>query len=262
MVLRNRLIRYNETAPVSEDPGQFSLDRSELHQGATGHAVIADKRVSQDDIRRELEKTGKLDAENQLNCGACGYDTCLEKARAVLEGMAESEMCVPYMKALAEKRTDRIIETSPNGIVILNEEMEITSINPAFKNMFYCGDAIIGRPISYLVDSQPFEQLLSGREARVERVVEYPNYQTTCHLIAYRLREEGRIVGIFVNVSELKEKESQIERIRAEAKAQAQELLQHQMKMAQDMTRFLGESTVKGEALVEKMMQLVNPRDV
>ncbi len=64
--------------------------------------------VSEEEIQRILERTGKFDPEQQLNCGACGYGSCREKAIAVAHGMAEPEMCIPYMRQLAERRTDHL----------------------------------------------------------------------------------------------------------------------------------------------------------
>lgn len=61
--------------------------------------------------------------------------------------MAEPEMCIPYMKRLAEQRSDRIIETSPNGIVILDERLDIMAMNPAFRKFFMCSEACLGKPI-------------------------------------------------------------------------------------------------------------------
>lgn len=51
----------------------------------------------EEDIQSVLRKTGKYKAEDELNCGACGYATCREKAIAVCQGLAEAEMCLPYM---------------------------------------------------------------------------------------------------------------------------------------------------------------------
>ena len=39
---------------------------------------------------------GQVRPEDELNCGACGYDTCREHAIAIYKGLAESEMCLPY----------------------------------------------------------------------------------------------------------------------------------------------------------------------
>ncbi len=49
-----------------------------------------------DKIREVLKRFGKKEPEDELNCGACGYDTCYEHAVAILQGLAESEMCLPY----------------------------------------------------------------------------------------------------------------------------------------------------------------------
>jgi signal transduction histidine kinase/NAD-dependent dihydropyrimidine dehydrogenase PreA subunit len=51
---------------------------------------------SDEEMARILAHMGKLDAQDELNCGACGYDTCREHARAIHRGLAESEMCLPY----------------------------------------------------------------------------------------------------------------------------------------------------------------------
>ena len=51
---------------------------------------------SDEDIRQILARMGKLEPEDELNCGACGYETCREHAVAIYKGLAESEMCLPY----------------------------------------------------------------------------------------------------------------------------------------------------------------------
>lgn len=48
------------------------------------------------DITAALHGMGKTRPTDQLNCGACGYDTCRDHAEAVVMGLAEPEMCLPY----------------------------------------------------------------------------------------------------------------------------------------------------------------------
>jgi signal transduction histidine kinase/iron only hydrogenase large subunit-like protein len=58
-----------------------------------------DKRLNlpaEDDVNRVLASMGKFTPRDHLNCGTCGYDTCLEHAIAIVEGLAEVEMCLPY----------------------------------------------------------------------------------------------------------------------------------------------------------------------
>ena len=42
-----------------------------------------------------MHRMGKFSPVDELNCGACGYDTCLEHAIAIHKELAESEMCLP-----------------------------------------------------------------------------------------------------------------------------------------------------------------------
>ena len=70
----------------------------------------------------------------------------------------------------------------------------------------------------------------------------------------YPLRDERQYVGIFVNVTQSRKNQQKLDRVRAETIAQARELLQHQLDMAETIARCLGESTARGENLVEKLM--------
>lgn len=212
--------------------------------------------ISEEEIRRVLEMTGKARDQDQLNCGACGYPTCRDKAMAVIRDMAEPEMCIPHMKRLAEQRVDRIIETSPNGIVILDEQLRILNMNPAMRRFFMCSEAVFGQPISYLMDPEPFERLATGQELLIDVTVEHKKYNLVCHQIIYPLREERQYVGIFVNITNSRMSQQKLDRLRAQTVLQARELLEHQIQMAEQLARFLGESTAKGEDLVEKLMLL------
>jgi len=71
---------------------------------------------------------GKTSIEHELNCGSCGYDTCRDKAVAVLNGKADLTMCLPYLKEKAESFSDAIIKNTPNGVIVLNEDLEIQQI--------------------------------------------------------------------------------------------------------------------------------------
>ncbi len=241
--------------PVSESPRVKGLD--------TGFVRLQRQLLmefSEGEIGLILEQTGKSNPEDQLNCGACGYPTCRDKAIAVLRGMAEPEMCIPYMRRLAERRTDRIIETSPNGIVILDDRLCILSMNPAFKRFFLCSDAVLGKHISYLMDPAPFERLALSGEKLVELTVSHDNYKLLCHELLYPLRDEHQYAGIFVNITRSDDSERRLEKLRADTVTQAQELLDHQVAMAQKMAQFLGESAAHGEDLVRKLLSLAEEK--
>ncbi|MCG8409983.1 MAG: ATP-binding protein [Bacteroidales bacterium] len=75
------------------------------------------------EINRILKSMGKLEPKDHLNCGACGYVSCDEHASAIAEGLAETEMCLPY--------TIEKLHKSISELAITNEKL--TSIKQALK---------------------------------------------------------------------------------------------------------------------------------
>lgn len=206
-------------------------------------------------VEEALAATGKTESENQLDCGACGYATCRDKAIAVVRGMAEPDMCIPYMRHLAETRNDRIFDSSPNGIVTLDAHFEILSMNPAFRRHFRAGEATLGKNIAVLMDPEPFQQLAAAAdEENLELTVRHERYGVTFHEILYRLEDADQFVGIFVDVTASEKDRHELAEVRRQTAAQAQELLDHQIAIAQQLAEFLGESTAKGEVLVQNLL--------
>ena len=80
------------------------------------------------EIRAILAKIGKHTAEDELNCSACGYDTCRDKAWAVYNGYSDVEICLPFMRERAESLSYEIIQNSPNGIILLDSDFYVIDI--------------------------------------------------------------------------------------------------------------------------------------
>ena len=205
-------------------------------------------------IDKILEQTGKLDPAFQLNCGACGYKTCIDNAVAVAKRMAEISMCMPYMRRLAQQRTDIIIETMPSGVVILDSGLCILKMNPAFKKMFMCNDSILGRRISYLLNADGFEKIMQGETERYESIAQ--KYGIKYHEVLYPLREDEQYVGIYSDISNIKYDQSKLDVIKSQTLMHAREFLDHQIKFSQEMANYLGLSTAKSEEIAMRLINL------
>jgi len=158
------------------------------------------------------------------------------------------------MRRLAQQRTDIIIETSPNGVVVLDDHLHIMHMNPAFQELFSCNNSLLGRHISCLLDVDSFEQLASGHtntrdSIRMKDGIKY-------HEVAYTLKEEKQYVGIYTDVSDLKFDKNQIDAIRNQTLEHVRELLYHQIDFSQKMAHYLGKSTAESEELVKKITNL------
>lgn len=73
-------------------------------------------------IEKILQDMGKRTPQDHLNCGACGYDTCIEHAIAIINGSAESEMCLPYS---IEKLHKSISELNLSNEKLANARMQL-----------------------------------------------------------------------------------------------------------------------------------------
>lgn len=210
----------------------------------------------EEEIKAVLEKTGKYALEDELNCGACGYPSCRAKAIAVLEGMAEINMCMPYMRRMAQQRADKIIDQSPNGIVILDEYLNILNMNDSFKKFFMCTDSVYGKNISYLIDPEDFEKLAAGEIDLIEITMNHEKYNIITHQKMFKMKEDKQYVGIFVDMTKNMSDKKQLDKLKSDTLSKAEELLDHQITMAQNLAKFLGESTAKGEELLENLIKL------
>jgi len=249
---RQSVIHY-ATAKIDDFP-TASVSTKISHKANFSPDKLNLEDISENQINKILERTGKIDPEKQLNCGACGYKTCIENAIAVARGMAEPEMCNPYMRRLALQRTDRIIETTPDGVVVLDSELRMIKMNPAFAKMFMCGEGILGRRISYLVNAEGFESLQSGTIEKYESI--QTKYGIKYHEILYALREEGQYVGIYSDISKIKYDSRQLDTIKAQTLMHAREFLEHQVRFAQEMAHYLGKSTAQSEDIAKRLIDL------
>ena len=99
-VFKRREIISNYTLSQS-DPTQTERDIKEyagidLSRKFT-HRGVGLPTPSEEDVQRVLKKIGRVDPHYRMNCGACGYSGCRELAVAVCQGLAEAEMCWPYV---------------------------------------------------------------------------------------------------------------------------------------------------------------------
>ena len=130
---RRRVLRYGAGRRVPALPRQSSLDIQSVFAVAPPAAARSSpKRRS----AKPCAQVGKLTRDDELNCGGCGYDSCREFAGALIQQKAERAMCVTYMRKLALKKANALIQKMPSAVVIVNDAMRIIEYNAAFATMF------------------------------------------------------------------------------------------------------------------------------
>ena len=211
--------------------------------------------MTEPEIIQILSKTGSSDPTARPNCFSCGYPTCREHSIAVLEGMAEIDMCTPYMRRIAESRAAKMVESSPNGVVTLNKELKIVSMNKKFRDLFWTTDTAVGKPISTIMDPEPFYEYNNANIPILEKTITHDRYNITCYQLIYRIDTDDSLVGIFLDITKNVSDKSSLDELRDNTVQQAYELLKHQMQMAASIAKSLGENTAQSEILLENLIR-------
>jgi PAS domain S-box-containing protein len=256
---RNRMLQHERRAQKHSDDTQIraAMEGVDLQRTIAAEPVVQ-PHYDEAAIRKVLATIGKTTADDELNCGACGYPSCRDNALAVLSGMAEHTMCIPWMRSVAERKADLIIDHSPNAIVMVDANLRIVSFNPAFAELFSCTAGLVGKPLSTLMDPEDFEKVLAKAvDIITNKQVSYPNYHVSASLNIYRLESEDVVVGILANINKSTEGLSRLDAIREETLTNAQQVIEKQMRMAQEIASILGETTSETRLLLRKLTELM-----
>ena len=126
------LFATDATAPL-----QPSTRRCFSHCGVSRYEpeAVVDEEPSQDAIAAALARVGKYAKSDEVNCGACGYDTCREFAKALIAGKAEEAMCHTYLKKNFQRTSNALIKYIPAGVVIIDGAGAIVECNGIFAEM-------------------------------------------------------------------------------------------------------------------------------
>lgn len=208
-------------------------------------------------IEEILRKMGKTKPEDELNCGCCGYNTCRDKAVAVYFGKANLTMCLPYLIEKAESFSDTIIKNTPNGIMVLNESLEIQQINSAARKILNVGRVqdVMGEPVVRLLDPLPYIQVLNdGRNVHDKRIylAEYDKYveESILHDRSFNI-----LISIMRDVTEEEKQKAQKESMSKNTVEIADKVIEKQMRVVQEIASLLGETTAETKIALTKLKE-------
>ena len=214
---------------------------------------------SETEIFAVLREMGKFKPSDELNCGSCGYNTCREKAIAICQGKAEISMCLPFLKDKAESFSDTIVKNTPNGLIVLNEKLEVQQINEAARNMMNIRSSsdVLGESIIRVLDPSLFAEVLrTGMDVRGERVylAEYRRYVEQS--VVYD-KESRLLVGIMRDVTDEEAEREKKEKISRQTVEVADKVVDKQMRIVQEIASLLGETAAETKIALAKLKESI-----
>ena len=217
--------------------------------------AVEQKEYTQQQIQEALKRVNKKSEADELNCGGCGYDTCRQFAKALIDGRAENDMCVSYMRKIAQDKTNILLKKIPQGIVIVNDSLKIVDTNEKFASM-------LGEEVKMLYDANPglhgaditklvpfhkfFSSVLStGVDVLEQDIRDGDNYYS---LSIFSVQDFSLVCGILQNLHAPEVRKDIVLK-------RTQDVIMENMKVVQKIAFLLGENASYTEAMLNSIVE-------
>lgn len=205
-------------------------------------------------IQEILKKTGKTKPEDELNCGACGYSTCREKAIAVFQKKAELGMCIPFMHEKAESLSNLVMETSPNIVLIVDKDMKVLEYSAVGEKYFgKTRQEALNMYLYEFIDPSDFQWVYDSHQNIHGKKVTYSEYNFSMLQNIVYIEKEDVVLATFIDITKEEELAKQEYEKKLETIDLAQRVIHKQMMVAQEIAGLLGETTAETKTTLTKL---------
>ena len=252
-----------EYLAVAEYAGKkdFVVEQPDSHDLRKHFSLIerTNKMPSETEIDAALRQMGKMSKRDELNCGSCGYNTCREKAIAICQGKAEASMCLPYLQKKAEGFSDRIVNNTPNGIIVLNDTFEVQQINEAAMDLMHIRSAsdVLGEHVVRIMDPKVFYEVQKTRFNVHNRRVYLAEYKRYVELTVVYDFDNRLYIGIMRDITDEEKQKEKKESISRQTIETADKVVDKQMRIVQEIASLLGETAAETKIALTKLKESI-----
>lgn len=225
-----------------------------MNRGYIGHSSV---NPSESEIREVLKKTGKYSPEDELNCGSCGYETCREKAIAVCQGKADINMCLPFLMEKSERFSNNILSNTPNGIIVVNEELEVQQVNKSAMRMLNISSRadVLGEHVMRIVDPIPYIEVLENGKRIFNHRDYFAEYEKYIEQTIVHDKTSHTLLAILRDVTEEESGRRAREELVNQTAQIADKVVEKQMRIVQEIASLLGETAAETKIALTKLKE-------
>ena len=260
---KHRLNPVSDYTAVAKYAGKydFEVEQPEAVETKKMFEFIALRSAKPSDfeINRILRQMGKFKPSQELNCGSCGYDTCREKAVAIYQGKAEISMCLPFLKDKAESFSDTIVKNTPNGLIVVNDLLEVQQINTAalkILNLRAASD-VMGTQVVRILDPLPFLNVQSTHRGIYNERTFLAEYDRYVEMTIVPDKESNMLICIMTDVTEEETARRRKEDISRQTVEVADKVVDKQMRIVQEIASLLGETAAETKIALSKLKESI-----
>ena len=217
------------------------------------------KAITKEQFTHVLHEMGKYTKEDELNCGACGYDTCRAKAIAVIQGKAEVSMCIPYMREKQENYANIIIDAMPGLLVTIDYDFNIIQMNKAAQDLFDISRKkhLLGKPVGEIMDDYSMINMIAFNREIIQDCIYLGEQKRYIERVLTNDRKNKLILCIMKDVTKEKEREKRENRAKADAVRMADKLAEEQLRIVHEIASLLGETAADTKVVIEELKQTI-----
>ncbi len=211
------------------------------------------------EIASILRQMGKFKPADELNCGSCGYNTCREKAVAIYNGKSEISMCLPFLKDKAESFSDTIVNNTPNGLIVVNENLEVQQINNSARKIMNIRSAadVLGDQVIRIMDPKPFLDVLNSKTDLRDVRTYLAEYNKFVKFTIVHDREYHVLICIMRDETEEQTERQKKENISRQTVEIADKVVDKQMRIVQEIASLLGETAAETKIALTKLKESI-----
>ena len=236
----------------------FSIDLSHSYP----RVRVKNKVPTEQQIKDILARTGKFRPEDELNCGACGYSTCREKAWAVVNGYVDIEVCLPYMRERAESMSYEVIQSSQNGIVVLDFDMNILEINTAAKTLLGIDENNVKmKSAADYFDTVNFIIAMSKNEKCEFQKVYIPKTKSYINQTISLIEDKRVLFAVMTDITSQVNYNDRLIKVKQDTLSVTDNVIKKQMRVAQEIASLLGETTAETKVALLKLKTMLQEEE-
>ena len=147
----------------------------------------------------------------------------------------------------------------PNGLIVVDAQMHIQVVNPAFCKMFgVTADDVISAPVATILDDvEDFRQAWAAEDMLPSREHAYEQYGLYVRKVLFPIPDQSLVACIMVDLTHEQQQREELQRVKRETIKKVNEVVDNQMKVAQEIAGLLGETTAETKISLLRLIQMV-----
>ncbi len=256
-VIEKKVRDFAKSKPVIlQTPDTIKIDGSELNRDFKEKPIYMPE-PTEEEIIEILHSMGKYKESDQLNCNTCGYKTCRDKAKAVHANMSEISMCLPFVRKKAESIRNTIFEYTPNAILFLDTEMNIIEMNPKAEEILnIIFEEVEGHSIETIVGRDILFDIRLDRSIVIHRKLCIDSKDICIIFEMSYIVEENVYMVIMSDITQEEKNITALNAMKERTLDAAQEVIDKQMRVAQEIASLLGETTAETKIILTRLKKI------